>query len=269
MTHRLGTLVIVLTLAIPGLRAHSPAAQAPPSFEAISIRESKGTRIPLHWQGPRLVGGELPLQSLLAFAYQMPLYQLAELPDWIRSTRYEINAVASRVPTPSEQTSLLRALLAQRFQIVARKATEERPIYALVLARADGRLGSGLRPTANDCLAIMSARAGAPAPPGGPLCRVTIGASAYIRDGVPLAALVDLLSNRLLRPVVDRTGLTGNYDIDMHFRPTGAAAATAPAVGDEPDFLTALEEQLGIKAASTRAPVELTVIDRVERPTFD
>jgi uncharacterized protein (TIGR03435 family) len=264
MTHRHGIVLFVLTLAVAGL-----PAQAPPTFEAISIRESMGTRLALQWQGPRLVGGELPLSTLLAVAYQIPLYQLAELPEWVRTTRYEINALATRVPTQAEQMAFLRVLLEERFKIVARKATQERPIYALVLARADGRLASGLRPTANDCFAIMSARAGAPAPPGGPQCRVTMSAGAYIRDGVPMALLADLVSTRLQRPVVDRTGLTGNYDIDLHFRPTASAAATAPAAADEPDFLTALEEQLGLKAESTRAPVELTVIDRVERPTLD
>src|SRR5687768_6833363 len=157
MMHRHAALFIVLALSIATLRA-----QAPPSFEAISIRQSNGTRLALQWQGPRLVGGELPLSTLLAAAYQIPFYQLAELPDWVRTARWEINAVASRVPTQAEQMPLLRVLLEDRFKVVARKDKQERPIYALVLARQGGRLGPGLRPAANDCVAIMMAPGSAP-----------------------------------------------------------------------------------------------------------
>jgi len=86
---------------------------------------------------------------------------------------------------------------------------------------------------------------------------------------MPLASLVDALTSWLERPVVDRTGLTGLFDVDLHFRPFGASA-TAPATGsEEPDLLTAVTEQLGLRVESTRGPVQVTVFDRLERPTPD
>jgi uncharacterized protein (TIGR03435 family) len=225
----------------------------------------------MQWQGPRLVGGGLPLQSLLIFAYQLQIYQLVDLPEWVRTIRYEINALASRTPAPSEQTVFLRALLADRFGIVTRTETQERPIYTLVLARPDGRLGPGLRPSSFDCIAIMTARSAGQISPNtaGPACGIVSGPGVYSREGIPLAALVDTLSTRLERPVVDRTGLTGLFDIQLRFRPL-AGGATAPTAGaEEPDMVTALEEQLGLKAESTRGPVQMVVFERILRPTPD
>jgi uncharacterized protein (TIGR03435 family) len=245
-------------------------AQAPPPvgatvFEAISIKESSGSRIPVQWQGARFIAGAIPLQTLLAVAYQVPFYQLADLPEWVRTVRYEITAVASRAPIGSEQTMFLRALLEERFRIVARVETRERPVYAMVRARPDGRLGPGLRVSSVDCAAILAARAASNVAPGvEPRCRVAISAGAYVRDGIPLALLADTISTRLARPIIDRTGLTGFFDIELHFRPPSETTSTD---SDEPDLVTALEEQLGLKLESTRAPVQVTVFDRIERPT--
>jgi uncharacterized protein (TIGR03435 family) len=259
-------------LPLPQTRAQAQsqpaeAAGSRPIFEAISVKESTGTRIPVQWQGPRFVAGAVPLQTLLVAAYGVPLYQLADLPEWVRTTRYEISAVASRIPTPAEETVWLRALLATRFGIVARKEIQDRPMYALVLARADGRLGPALRPTPNDCLGIVSARTSTPAAtPGGPACATAISAGGYKRDGIPLSLLADTLRTRLQREVVDRTGLSGFFDVDLHFRPLGA---TAPATPDEPDLITALADQLGLEVEPIRGPVEVTIFDRLERPTPD
>jgi uncharacterized protein (TIGR03435 family) len=268
-------LCLALTMSSHELRAQTqtpaPAAGVgAPSFEAISVKESGGTRIPVQWQGPRFLAGAIPLQTLLAVAYDVPLYQLAELPDWIRTTRWEINALASRVPTPAERWPWLRVLLEQRFSVVARTETQERPIYALLLARPDGQLGSGLRRTSTDCIAILMARAAAPGTSiPGPACNVALGPAGFRRDGMPLASLVDALTSWLQRPVVDRTGLTGLFDVDLHFRPFGASATAAATGSDEPDLMTAVTEQLGLKVESTRGPVQWTVFDRLERPQPD
>lgn len=271
-------LLMAVTLSLLGPRGEA-TAQAPapppsvgvglPSFEAISVKESKGTRIPVQWQGPRFVAGAIPLQTLLIVAYQVPPYQLAGLPEWVRTTPYEINALASRVPTQTEQTLLLRALLAERFGIVARTETQDRPMYALVRARSDGRPGPGLRPTSTDCLAVMSGRAAPGAPGNGPTCGTAISPGAYKRDGVPLATLVDFLTSRLERPTVDRTGLTGFFDVELRYRPLGGGANAQAAGADEPDLITALADQLGLKVDSIRGPVQVTVFDRLERPRPD
>lgn len=261
---------IVLGVILTSALSLNGLAQAPPQsgtaslFEAISIKESSGTRIPVQWQGARFLAGEIPLQTLLIVAYQVPFYQLIDLPDWVRSVRYEINAVATRAPEPSEQAAFLRALLEERFRVVARTETQERPIYALVMARADGRLGPGLRASAVDCGEILTARAGATiAPGGGPQCRVEILAGSYVRDGIPLRLVADTISTRLQRPVVDKTGLAGFFDVELRFRTPNAPATDS----NEPDLITAVVEQLGLRLQSTRGPVQVTIFDRIERPT--
>jgi uncharacterized protein (TIGR03435 family) len=243
-------LVVVLTCTL----SLNSFAQAPPPagtaslFEAISIKESTGTRVPAQWQGNRFIASEIPLQTFLAAAYELPFYQLADLPEWARTVRWEINAVATRAPAPGEQwTTFLRALLEERFRVVARVETQERPIYAMVMARPDRRLGPGLRPSSGDCA---------------PKCRTEIKAESYVRDGIELRLVADIISTRLGRPAIDKTGLTGLFDVELRFR-----SPTAPADSTEPDLVTAVEEQLGIKLESTRGPVQVTVFDRIERPT--
>lgn len=258
----------VMVLLATGALAPEAQAQAP-SFEAIAVKESSGARIPIQWQGPRFVAGGVPLQTLLAVAYQVPAYQLAELPEWVRSVRWEISALASRVPAQAERMPLLRALLAERFRIVVRTETQERPLYLLTLARSDGRLGPGLTPTTIDCIALATKRAAGTAPAGGPECRVSVGPGAYMREGVPLAALSDVLTSVLQRPVVDKTGLTGFFNIELRYRPVTAAAGAPAAPSDAPDLVTAVTEQLGLKLESARGPMPVTVFDRLERPIPD
>ena len=270
MTYARALLVaLVVTVSLQGLRAQTPAASGGlPSFDAVSVKESDPTsRLALQWQGPRLVGGGLPLQTLLIAAYQLPIYQLRELPEWVRTTRWDISAVATRVPTRAEQPALLRALLADRFKVVARTETQERPIYVLTMARADRQPGQRLRTVSHDCSAVLTARAAGNGA-GLPECRTQIAVGIYVRDGVPMSSVADVLSQRLERPVVDKTGLTGFFDVELRYRPlTGAAApAQAPAGPEEPDLLTAVQEQLGLKLESARGPVEVTLFERLDRP---
>jgi len=268
MSHRRGLIAVPLLFAVlplNGLAQDSRIAGAASPFEAISIKESTGARIPVQWQGTRFLAGAIPLQTLLIVAYQVPFYQLSDLPEWVRTVRWEINAVASRAPAPAEEARFLRALLEERFRIVARVEVQERPIYALIIARADGRLGPGLRPTTVDCGEVLSGRATGGLPPNaGASCRLAVLADSYTRDGIPLGLVADRISTLLGRPVEDRTGLTGFFDVELRHR---AINATAPVDTDQPDLITAVQEQLGLKIESTRGSVQVTVFDRIERPT--
>jgi uncharacterized protein (TIGR03435 family) len=241
--------ILALGLLLQGRHAQAQSAGSLPTFEAISVKESPGG---------------FPLRSLLIFAYDVPFYQLAALPEWVSTIRYEINALASRVPTLAEQQPMLRVLLAERFGLVARTDTQERPIYALVLARSDRQLGPALQPTSTDCTEVYAKRAPLPS---GFSCEMAMGPGLYRRPGIPLSLLVETLSTRLERPVVDRTGLTGLFNVDLRYRPLTDAPNTSGA--DEPDLMTALADQLGLKVESTRASVPVIVFDRIERPRPD
>jgi uncharacterized protein (TIGR03435 family) len=245
--------------------------QAPkPGFEVASVKvnSSAEKRSTMRWQpGGRFVAVNVPLVSLVSIAYAVPVYQLESLPNWVTTVRFDITAQAKSEPTIDERSALLRDLLQDRFHAISRTEVKERDIYALVMARADGRLGPGLRPSTVQCPGVPDAAARAPLAPGArPKCAATLGIGSMTGDGVPLSNLIGMLAAQLQRPVVDRTGLSGRFDIDLTSSgvPTGTAAGGAD---DRPSVFTAIQEQLGLKLESQRGPVTLTVFDRIEMPT--
>jgi uncharacterized protein (TIGR03435 family) len=181
---------------------------------------------------------------------------------------------------------MLRTLLVERFKLAVHHETRELPVYALVFARSDGKLGSQLHPASVDCEALRATGRdrGAPPPfpqPGErPTCGMRLGPGQMAGGGYPLSQLATTLSSFVQRVVVDRTGLAGNFDFDLTWSPDqfqgggplGPLPGSERPVGSDssaPSIFTALEEQLGLKLASQKGPVDVLVIDRVERPTED
>jgi uncharacterized protein (TIGR03435 family) len=180
---------------------------------------------------------------------------------------------------------MMKSLLADRFKLVARIEKKEMPIYALIQARSDGRLGPQLKASTIDCAAVNAGRRGGP-PPGPPdfngappQCGMMARPGGVKAGGVPINQILQLLSQNVQRIVVDRTGLTGNYDIDLTWTPEqlpqgrGDSPPGAPALPpidpNGPSLFSALQEQLGLKLDSTRGPVDVLVVDKVERPSED
>lgn len=160
---------------------------------------------------------------------------------------------------------MLRTLLTERFTLAFHRETREVPIYALVVARADGKLGPQLLPsTLAECAERTPPNntGSAPIPCGGGFARVGDLAG----RAVAFPVLAANLSNAADRPVVDRTGLTGTFDWQLRWTPD-PLPPTQPL--DTVTLFTALQEQLGLRLDSTHGPVEVLVIDSVERPTPD
>ena len=169
---------------------------------------------------------------------------------------------------------------ARQIGLVVHAESRELPVYALTVARSDGRLGPRIKPADRDCLALMTqAPGGVPVqaprlPDGRPGCGVTRDATGTVMAGGTTMTMlaVSMLTGPAGRLVVDRTGLSGAYDFDFEFAADpapGAAPApdTTTTAGDRPSLFTAHEEQLGLKLQPTRAPIDVTVIDRVTPPT--
>jgi uncharacterized protein (TIGR03435 family) len=212
------------------------------------------------------------------------------------SERYSIRAKAPEGTPLGANTVLLLNLLKDRFQLAMHVETRDLPVYHLVVARADGRLGPDLKPTSAECQAAIAERAaaakgaagrGAPPPlppmpgPNDPLpCgfgRINpgfVGAS-----GRGMAQIVPTLSDIARRPVVDKTGLDGLYDYTLKYAADSGGVAgpfallggapPPPVDPDAPSFTTAVQEQLGLRLENARGAVEVVVIDKFERPTFD
>lgn len=154
------------------------------------------------------------------------------------------------------------------------------PIYALVPARSDRTLGMQLRKSDADCGGPASAPSGPPAPGQMPRCGFMVGFGNLKARGSTLAALASTLSTFAGRIVIDRTAITGGYDIDLAWTPDqipraqGGSDQPAQVNGttidpNGPSLFTALQEQLGLKLESTKGPVDVLVVDRAERPTED
>src|SRR5918993_3019681 len=275
------------------LRAQTPPAPADkPKFEVASVRENTNNdgKIMLGIQpGGRFNAVNVPLWDLIRQAHAVQRSQLVGAPDWTETARFDIVAKAEGDIAPAPPGSpagplsfMLQDLLEERFKLRAHRETREMPIYALTLARSDRKLGAGLRPSTIDCAAMRGrgARMGLPpgAPPAGerPQCGMRMAPNQVIAGGVPLAQLLPVLSQLTQRVVIDRTGLEGNFDIDLTFTPDRMPQGPPPPGVQIPSFdpngpslFTAVQEQLGLKLESERAPIEVLVIDHVERPTAD
>jgi uncharacterized protein (TIGR03435 family) len=169
---------------------------------------------------------------------------------------------------------MLRTLLAERFKLVAHKETKTLPIYALVMRRPDGALGPQLRRSTTDCAPINAARgsgapgASPPRAPGDPLpCGIVGSVGPPLRvvgDSQSMAQLIYVLSGYAGRSVIDRTGLSGLFSFTLELSFPEAQAPTTQ--NEAPSFFTAVQEQLGLKLEPTTGPVDVLVIDHVERP---
>jgi uncharacterized protein (TIGR03435 family) len=283
----------------PRVQAQADTSRGEERFEVASIKPNNGQdlkRVALMMQpGGRLQATNVPLSMLVRFAYAIQEFQVIGLPDWKDSERFDINAKAESdlrpgpLGTVGPLQKMMQALLADRFELRAHVEKREMPIYALVVARADGRLGPGLHLSTVDCAALMAERARRgtmPAPPGELMqCGFRIGPGQMTGGSMPLSQLANSLSNFVQRVVVDRTGLSGNFDLDLKYTldqttmanalgPAKAAAiagapADAAAGSDAPGLFTALQEQLGLKLESARGSVDVLVIEHVDKPNPD
>jgi uncharacterized protein (TIGR03435 family) len=267
----------------------APNPEVPLYFEAASVKPSdpkSGPGVGIRRQpGGRFDTFNTPVRVLITFAYQIQGYQLVGGPDWIGNTRYDIVAKMEGDPPPvrpgtgaDHMMLATRTLLAERFKLKVHRETRELDIYALMMAKPDGKPGPKLKTAADNCSPeAIAARRGSPppAPGAGPVCGIQWLAGRVRFGGYPLSLFATSVSAQVGRAVVDRTGLTGNWDFEMSYAapppngPLAGGAEAPPADPDAPDLFTAVREQLGLKLDATRGPVEVLVIDSIEMATPD
>lgn len=289
---RLIVVFLSVLAAVPA--AHAPEPQVPVAFEAASVKPNTSGESDTSMRpqpSGRFTATNAPLRLLITYAYQLQPFQLQGAPGWLQSDRFDVVATLGSeppaVPVGSDQPTrmmlALRTLLADRFKLTVHWETQDLPIYSLVLRRPDGKLGPNIRPAAVDCTAMAAASATAAKEgrtltvntPDRVACGMRNSAGRFQFGGNPLSMFALGLANQLGRTVVDRTGLTGNWDFEFTFTPERirqqALAGNAPPDVDPngPSIFTAIQEQLGLKLESTTGSVRVLVIDRVERPTAD
>jgi uncharacterized protein (TIGR03435 family) len=301
------TFALLAATAASAQNAASPAAvPANAAFEVASVKRSNPNPDPanplsqialmLPQPGGRLTATNTPLRMLIMVAFELKQEaQLVGGPPELLAAKYDITARVANTATIAmkELPQLLRSLLADRFTLKTHTETRELPVYDLVLARSDGRLGPDLKPSASECSKAdeivaeqgaalakgdVASFLGKPRPcsvstdaSGGPLNVIMRG------DGQEMKQLVEIFSQFTGREVRDKTGLTGRYDFAMKLdlqmvlamaRRMGAnipaAATNNIPQSDGSSLMTTLNEQLGLKLESTRDKVTVVVIDSVE-----
>ena len=295
-------------MALVMVRAHDQStADAAPHFEVASIKPgigpaaaaraaaAGGGKFTFPFVGVRVQpGGRLiantTLQGLILRAYGIQGYQLEGGPTWLTTDYFDIAAKAeSESATEAEMNEMLKALLAERFGLRVHVETRQAAVHTLSVARADGRLGSGLKPSSEECAKSVEERkrTGAPPalPPGPrapltPVCGMMTmgmarnGTATIAFGGQALSSLVSQISGELAAPVVDQTGLTGLFDIVLEYE-SNRRFAGGPPPGLDPNSTdsppmplpAALQQQLGLKLEKGIGPLPITIVDAAEPPS--
>lgn len=183
---------------------------------------------------------------LIEQAYDVRDFQVTGGPSWIGSQQYDINAKIDGDPTDEQMRTMMQSLLADRFQLQVHRDKKEMPCYALVVAKG----GSKLKAPEPD--AEGKHKDG----------NMSMSRGSFNGQGLPVKAIAHAVEQVLGRAVIDRTGLTGKFDFKLEWTPDEARTD-----GEGASIFTALQEQLGLKLESTRAPVDIVVVDRLEKPT--
>jgi uncharacterized protein (TIGR03435 family) len=245
-------------MATPALHAQAPA------FEVTSVKESppagqRQVELDCSPSG-RFVSRGVPLGRLIIWAFKMAPFQVTGLPGWANSASgiFEIEATAA-TPVSEDQCKLMvQTLLADRFKLAVRRSTQEIPAYALVVAKnGTAKNGAKMHHVSPD---DKSKPGGGVRIMGNPVQGLP-GQEPY--RGWSMAQLAEFLTGQPAldsRPVVDRTGLTGIYEIDLDY------AFRKGFAGNKPEIFDAVQDQLGLKLDSVKAPFDLMVVDRLEKP---
>ena len=279
--------ICAVTLAVMTAHAQGPvqpskAADDGPRFEAVSIKRHE----PGSPQGYREVpGGRIVSQgqttiSTIARAHGIRGTRIIGGPDWIRSDFYTVETAASGKPDDTQVLAMLRQMLTERYKLVAHTERRDMPSYILTVAR-EGRLGPNIKRRTPPCepgkpvppqtiLLPMPSPSGA-VPQAMPCSIRSAGGRVLSAVGITMAMLARAIDSYWLNePVIDATGLTGEYDVLLTNVVNQWTNNPLKAEADDPDAArlpVALEDQLGLKLELRREPTDVVIIDRIERPS--
>lgn len=292
MSRSLGIICLsgfVSARCIAPVHGQVPPNSKPLAFEVASIRPNTTdtpptSRFPLG-PGDAFSPGTLfsatnqPLINYIRFAFARSQAELLRLPGWVYNEQFDIEARASGAPTKDGMRVMMRMLLQDRFKLRSHVEQRLQPAFRLMLAKA-GATGPLLKrnPSCEDApvSAAVAAQPDAPIPCGrlGVAPARVAGHARLAGRGVTIARLAALLSNNAFagmdRMVVDRTGLAGTFDLTVDWALPPDPGDPTSATGDvSPTLLEALKQQLGLVMKAAKDPVDVLVIDHVERPTPD
>jgi uncharacterized protein (TIGR03435 family) len=254
------SLTIAIATGLPLQVLAQPLAEARPAFEVTSVKVNasgspKAFKNPFVFSPARFAATNVTLEDVLLVAYNTTRIQIQGGPNWIDSERFDIEAVGT--VKRGQMLPMIQNLLVDRFSLAVHRETKDMPAYVLVI----GKSGHKLRPAKEGEITRHMPD------PGGP---VTF-------ERMAMSGFAMFLSSAVVQPVIDRTGLAGFFDFTLdltpdpsQLRPPGADASPFPAdvYNARIDLVrSAVQEQLGLRLEMQKAPIEVIMIDRVQRPT--
>ena len=253
------TASLIVGIVLAGTAAF---AQDKATFEVATIKPSNslGSHEHMSMSAGGMFNATITVKNLIERAYGVRDYQLLDAPKWVESAKYDIVAKSDAIDDPSKMTpeqqdafiarqqGMLQSLLADRFQLRLHRVTKVMPVYVLVVAKSGPKLAP---PKAGETHRLYTQ---------GPGKLACYGASME-----EFAA--ELPDIGVSRKVLDKTGLSGRYDFSFHWTPEESAADASPADSSGGSLFTALQEQLGLKLEPQKGPVDVMVIDHIDRPS--
>lgn len=245
------------------------AVVKPVEFEVVSVRQHNADDGNRRWMGTPdgINATNIQLQAMAAGAYGIKMDLVSGGPSWMDTLGFDVQAKvagsdieAFKKITPEQRNLMLRALLADRFQLKAHVETKTLPVYELVVAKGGLKMKTAAPETPDP-----DAKPGDPPKNGGGMSMSpgNLEAHKYV-----FSSLADQLGYIVQRTVVDKTDLTGKYDFTLKWTPEGQMAGVGTGQDDSaPSIFTALQEQLGLKLVPSKGPVQTLVIDHADMPT--
>lgn len=221
------------------------------AFDVVSVKPAQSDSVGRSFTerpGGGLSTSNATVRMLMAFAYQVMPEEIVGGPVWSGSDGFDIEAKAGDPNvTPAQFREMIQSFLADRFRLKVHRETRELPVYLLV----QGKAGTKLTDAKDDDAEQPGAR--------------IQGGGRITATHATMPGLATVLIRPLKRPVIDETGLHGVYNFELRYSPD-QVGADGPAAGDSPSIFTALEEQLGLSLKTEKRPVEVIVVDSVEKP---
>jgi uncharacterized protein (TIGR03435 family) len=248
------TIALTTTLAaqnVPAIRTIEPLAYEVASVKPHDNRDGVAYALVRKSRGGEFDIVNTTVAGLLQYVYRVRPYQLVSAPDWARTDTWEVQMNAPGTSMRDQAGQILK-VLQDRFKLQVHAETRELPIYTLTRTKADS-VGPAITPP-TECPGSISGRP-----------------DNWWMKCSDWSMVVSYIGGYLDRPLADRTGITGKYDAKIEWTPppVGTGPDRVPIAGDNISIYTAIRNQLGVKIDPARGPVEVLVIDRVERPEPD
>jgi uncharacterized protein (TIGR03435 family) len=243
--------ITAVALVVPGRAQTQPETTSQPYFEVASIRPSNAdpTTSGIETGHGRIEARNVTLKRCIMGAYGVGPHQVLGGPDWLESDRFQISAKAGQpIDDDAVLMTMLRGLLAERFKLALHREIKTIPAFVLEVAKNGPKLE---RAEAGEARTNTS----------GNKTGVVIDAHHATID-----SFAKILARRMDLPVVNQTGLEGFYDLKLQWTPDGAHSPDGGGT-DAPSIFTAIQEQLGLRLRAEKAPVEILVIDHVDKPS--